>query len=50
MKISELMDILGEMDPELEVWIYAIDELYGCGFERMTKHDVAVRNGRVEIS
>ena len=52
MNVRELVEILEgiDMDQELEVWIYTIDELYGCGFERMTKHDVAVRNGRVEIS
>lgn len=48
MKVSELMDILGEMDQELYLWIW-IDGNLGGGFEAMTKDDVAVRNGRVEI-
>jgi len=50
MNVRELSELLDEMNPELEVWIYTIDELYGCGFERAIKQDIAVRNGRVEIS
>lgn len=45
MKVSELMDILGEMDQDLEVWIY--EESYG--WDRLDKYGVEVRSGRVEI-
>jgi hypothetical protein len=48
--VAELIELLGEMDQDHEVWIYTIDEFHGCGFERMSKHDVAVRDGRVEIA
>lgn len=49
MKVSELMDILGEMDQDLEVWIYVV---YGDGegWERLDKYGVEVRSGRVEIA
>jgi hypothetical protein len=50
MNVRELVAVLEEMNPELEVWIYVDEATYGMGFERMTKHDVEVRNGRVEIA
>lgn len=48
MKVRELMDILGELDQELDVWFYVSDE-WGGFWERLDKRSIDSRNGRVEI-
>lgn len=45
MKVSELMDILGELDQDLKVYIY--QESYG--WDELDKWSVEIRRGRVEI-
>lgn len=50
MNIRELVAVLEEMNPELEVWIYVVDGWGDGSFERLGKTDVEVRNGRVEIT
>lgn len=46
MKVSELMDILGELDQDLIVYTYESDDY---GWQPIDKHCVESRYGRVEI-